>query len=426
MDLIIHSITPIGYTALINRSCAGLLYENETFERLTIGDRRRGYVLQVREDGKVDLTLKQPGYASVEGSALKILEVLEANGGFSPCHDKTSPDEIQAEFSMSKKEFKRALGSLYKQGRITLHKSDGIRLNTGQHGTTRPMTLSGPISLHGGHAGEFCCHAKDPLTDIIEQYIQLGFHQVGITEHIPPLHPKFLYPEEIEQGLTVDLLSERFARYFFAVRKLQADLADRIRIFAGMETEACTGYLAHVRRLVAEFSPDYLVGSVHHVADICFDYSLQTYQAAVRACGSVEDLYLAYFDRQFEMIEAVRPFVVGHFDLVRIHDPDYAARVRQPQIAAKIDRNLDLIRDLNLVMDLNLRPLARGEAEPYPTRSILEKIRSRQIPMVPGDDSHGVAQAGIHVDAGIRLLEKMGFDTRWPVPRLLAMPLAAS
>ena len=128
VDLIIHSITPIGYTALINHTCLGMLYKNETFEDLSIGDRYRGYVLRIREDGKVDLTLKQPGYASVEGSALKILGILEANGGFSPCHDKSRPEDIQAAFSMSKKEFKRALGSLYKQGRITLHKADGIRL----------------------------------------------------------------------------------------------------------------------------------------------------------------------------------------------------------------------------------------------------------------------------------------------------------
>ncbi len=128
VNLVIHSITPIGYIALINHSSVGMLYKNETFEDLSIGDRYRGYVLQVREDGKVDLTLKQPGYASVEGSALKILEILEASDGFSPCHDKSRPEDIQTEFSMSKKEFKRALGSLYKQGRITLHKAEGIRL----------------------------------------------------------------------------------------------------------------------------------------------------------------------------------------------------------------------------------------------------------------------------------------------------------
>jgi len=128
VDLIIHSISPMGYTAIINETCLGMLYENETFETLAIGDRCRGYVLKIREDGKVDLALKQPGYASVKESALKVLQVLEENGGFSPCHDKTSPEQIQAAFSMSKKEFKKAVGSLYRQGRITLHKAEGIRL----------------------------------------------------------------------------------------------------------------------------------------------------------------------------------------------------------------------------------------------------------------------------------------------------------
>ncbi|HCY87369.1 MAG TPA: hypothetical protein DHV36_19705 [Desulfobacteraceae bacterium] len=128
VDILILRTSPIGYTAVINRACTGMLYRNETFEDLAIGDQRRGYVTQIRKDGKIDLTLKRPGYASVEGSALKILETLEAAGGFIPCHDKSSPDDIQAAFSMSKKEFKRAVGSLYKQGRITLHKNEGIRL----------------------------------------------------------------------------------------------------------------------------------------------------------------------------------------------------------------------------------------------------------------------------------------------------------
>ena len=128
VDLIIHSPTPMGYTTVINHACTGLLYKTETFQDLAIGDRCRGYVLRIREDGKIDLTLKQPGYASVEGSAQKILDVLAASGGFSPCHDKSRPEEIQAAFSMSKKEFKRSVGRLYKEGKVTLLGSEGIRL----------------------------------------------------------------------------------------------------------------------------------------------------------------------------------------------------------------------------------------------------------------------------------------------------------
>jgi histidinol-phosphatase (PHP family) len=74
------------------------------------------------------------------------------------------------------------------------------------------MIFLGPIFLHGGHSGEFCCHAEDRLADIIAQYIHMCFRQVGITEHIPPKHPKFLYPEEIAQGLTVGHMYQLFAR----------------------------------------------------------------------------------------------------------------------------------------------------------------------------------------------------------------------
>lgn len=273
------------------------------------------------------------------------------------------------------------------------------------------------ISLHGGHSGEFCNHAKDRLEDIVQQYIRLGFPWVGITEHIPPDRDEHRYPDEIKAGVTISDLHLRFARYFATLRELQIRYADEITIFAGFETEAWSGYIPQVKQLAQTYQPDYMVGSVHHVRDICFDYSAEAYGAAAAACGSVDRLYLAYFDLQYEMIRALKPFVVGHFDLIRIFDEQYRDRLSKPDIAGKIDRNLDLIKELGLVMDFNLRPLARGESEPYLTRTILEKIRQRRIPVVPGDDSHGVAQAGGHVDTAVRMLTEMGFDTNWPLPR---------
>ena len=128
VDLLIHALTPIGVSAIVNGQALGMLYKSDTFEDLAVGDRRRGYIVKLREDGKIDLSLKKPGYGSVEGSAKKILDILEANDGFSPCHDKSSPDEIKNVFAMSKKEFKRAVGNLYKQGQIMIEKGKGIRL----------------------------------------------------------------------------------------------------------------------------------------------------------------------------------------------------------------------------------------------------------------------------------------------------------
>jgi predicted RNA-binding protein (virulence factor B family) len=127
VDLIIHSITKIGVMAVINNRYYGMLYLNEIYQDLSIGDTCTGYIMRVREDKKIDLTLKKPGYESVKGSAQKIVTILKKAGGFIPCYDKSSPEDIKNFFSMSKKEFKKAVGGLYKKGVLEL-KKNGIRL----------------------------------------------------------------------------------------------------------------------------------------------------------------------------------------------------------------------------------------------------------------------------------------------------------
>lgn len=127
VDLIIHSITKIGIMSVIDNRYFGMLYLNEIYQDLSIGDTCTGYIMRLREDKKIDLTLKKPGYMSVKGSAHKIVNILKEAGGFIPCHDKSSPEDIKRVFSMSKKEFKRAVGGLYKKGILEL-KKNGISL----------------------------------------------------------------------------------------------------------------------------------------------------------------------------------------------------------------------------------------------------------------------------------------------------------
>ena len=275
------------------------------------------------------------------------------------------------------------------------------------------------ISLHGGHSGQFCCHARDLLEDIILKYIKLGFTKVGITEHVPPVNDHFLYPDEKKLHLTGADLAKRFEDYFHELDALKKKYASRIRIFAGMETETCTGYADHIKKLILMYKPDYIVGSVHHVDDICFDYSPKEYDRLALACGSYEIMYEKYFDLQYEMIKELKPFIVGHFDLIRIYDRDYRQRLVSPKVHQKIKRNLKLIKSLNLVMDFNLRPLAKGKKEPYITESILKTVKEMGIRVVPGDDSHGVNEAGLHVDRAIGILTAYGFDIQWPDPVLL-------
>jgi histidinol-phosphatase (PHP family) len=110
---------------------------------------------------------------------------------------------------------------------------------------------------------------------------------------------------------------------------------------------------------------------------------------------------------------------VGHFDLIRIYDPDFEARLETPEINKRIRRNLSLIKELGLVLDYNLRPLAKGEKMPYLTPAILTMAKGLGIPVVPGDDAHSKEQAGMFVDTAVQSLKDMGFSTAWPTPRCI-------
>ena len=131
VDLLIHAFTEIGIMAVVDNRYYGMLYRSETYQTLAIGDRCSAYVMRLREDRKIDLTLKEPGYNSVKGSGESIVDILNAAGGFIACHDKSSPQEIKKIFSMSKKEFKRAVGGLFKRGILELT-PEGIRLKQGE------------------------------------------------------------------------------------------------------------------------------------------------------------------------------------------------------------------------------------------------------------------------------------------------------
>jgi hypothetical protein len=127
VEALVYGLSPLGYACVADSQWAGLLYRNEVFEPLSIGDRRKAYVRQVREDGKLDLSLRRPGFDGLEGQEQRILELLRNNKGFLPYHDSSDPDEIRKVFQMSKKSFKKLLGVLYRQGLIELtHR--GIRL----------------------------------------------------------------------------------------------------------------------------------------------------------------------------------------------------------------------------------------------------------------------------------------------------------
>jgi histidinol-phosphatase (PHP family) len=272
------------------------------------------------------------------------------------------------------------------------------------------------VSAHGGHSGEFCLHAQDKLADIVATYADQGFSWIGLTEHMPPTSDDKLYPDEQQAGLrAVDLLHQ-FDRYVKTARQLQQQYAGKMTIYVAMESEFYAGAIPWIRELHQLYNFDYLVGSVHHVHECCFDFSAADYAQALAISGGVEALYCAYFDAQLAMLEHLRPAVVGHFDLIRLYDADYSARLQQPAVAQRVERNLQRIAQLGLMLDFNVRALAKGAVEPYVSAPILKRALQLGIDIVPGDDSHGISSVGVGLDTAEELLHQAGYHCHWRRP----------
>ncbi len=121
VQLIIAQQTDLGYKAIINNLYEGLLYKNEIFEPLHIGENKRGFIKQIRDDGKIDLSLQQQGYGQIEDSKQTLLHYLKSHKGFLPLGDKSSPEDIYRQLKMSKKVFKKTVGGLFKEQLITIN-----------------------------------------------------------------------------------------------------------------------------------------------------------------------------------------------------------------------------------------------------------------------------------------------------------------
>lgn len=127
VDLLVYSETPLGYNAIINNTYSGLIYKNEIFEAIRIGDKLKGFVKHVREDNKIDLSLQKKGFELVDEVKWRIEKILKENGGTLPLNDESSPEEIKATLQISKKAFKKAIGALYRD-RIITFTGQGIQL----------------------------------------------------------------------------------------------------------------------------------------------------------------------------------------------------------------------------------------------------------------------------------------------------------
>lgn len=231
-----------------------------------------------------------------------------------------------------------------------------------------------PFSHHS-HSGQFCGHATNTLEEVVQDAISKGMTTFCLTEHIPRDRIDF-YPRE-EEDHTPETLIKLYDDFYQEARRLQEAYANRIQLFVGFEGEWIRDEsLDIIRTLMDKYPLDLFVGSVHHVHTVPIDYDTPYYHKARDLSGGTdEQIFVDYFDAQLAMLQALKPPVVGHFDLIRLKsdDPDRSFRT-WPQVWEKVMRNLRLIAEYGGVLEHNSSSLRKGMSEAYPQVEIC-KVR---------------------------------------------------
>jgi histidinol-phosphatase (PHP family) len=170
-------------------------------------------------------------------------------------------------------------------------------------------------------------------------------------------------------------LAPRHEAYLVEAQRLQTKYASQIHILIGFESEFIRpSFESLVKELALPTCVDYFIGSIHHTHSIPIDYDAANYQTAVQAAGgSEESLYEAYYDLQHEMLLALKPRIVGHFDLIRLMSEDPDRDIRQWKgVWQKVLRNLQLVKAQGGWLELNTSALRKGLKEPYPCAFIAQ------------------------------------------------------
>ncbi|GAA5820145.1 hypothetical protein JCM11251_005502 [Rhodosporidiobolus azoricus] len=276
------------------------------------------------------------------------------------------------------------------------------------------MTIS-----HHSHSGEFCCHAKGTLAEVVDEAIRQGFTTFGLSEHVPRYQASHFYPEE--SHLTVQDLASTFDAYLVEAHRLKKLHADKLTILVGLETEYIDrAGLYELEQLIARNSDkiEYLVGSVHHCDELPIDFDKEKFDhvLAMQAGSSEHErlsrLFTTYFDNQLELLTRLRPQIVGHFDLCRLYYPSIDFQ-SFPDVWARIERNIDFAVSYGAIFEVNASAFRKGWSTAYPGTEVFDTILAKNGRLTLSDDSHGPQAVGLHYDRAYIYLQERRVKELW-------------
>jgi histidinol-phosphatase (PHP family) len=183
---------------------------------------------------------------------------------------------------------------------------------------------------------------------------------------------------------TPQSLQKTFEDFLVEARRLQQAYKSQINILVGCEIEFITiEYKQYIADLRQQHGIDYVVGSLHHVNGIPIDFSPQLYTTALeKHHNNLHDLFASYFDEQYQMLQAVHPEVVGHFDLIRIFRTEPNAGINEA-VWDKITRNVELVIRYGGLFEINSRAWKKGLKDAYPQRDVFKVINCITISVSP-------------------------------------------
>lgn len=282
---------------------------------------------------------------------------------------------------------------------------------------------------HHSHSGDYVAHASDTLEAVVQRACDLGFAQYCLTEHMPRLEDRFLYPEEIERGYRCLDLTDNFNRFLAHAQTLQRryNAAGGTKLLVGFEVEGLNAaHIEYTKQLLAQPGINMTVGSVHFVNEIPIDFSAELWlEAMLRAPGgTARALYAQYFELQHQVIAQLHPTVIGHFDLIRLFapadaiDPSSGKRLAEvdlatdwPDVWALVVRNIESAALYGALFELNSAAFRKGWLSPYPHRDVCDAIKQYGgARFCLSDDAHSVSQVGLNYHKVWDFVQDLGLE----------------
>jgi len=245
----------------------------------------------------------------------------------------------------------------------------------------------------------------------VQQAISKGMSTFCMTEHMPRDEADF-YPEELDNHNEASL-AKLYDDFYVEARRLQKLYASQIQLFVGFEGEWIRpSSLQLCQNILEKHDVDMFVGSVHHVHTVPIDFDLPLYHKARNLSdGTDEGIFADYFDSQYEMLQALKPPVVAHFDLIRLKSDDPERSFKTwPRVWEKIERNLKFVTEYGGVLELNSSSLRKGMSEPYPQVEICQRFMELNGRFTLSDDSHGVEQVGLNFPRVLDAIRRAGIQ----------------